>query len=378
VNLGRPLWAEISRSTLAANFREIQRRAAPAEVCAVIKCNAYGHGAVECAKTLEAAGANWFAVTSPEEGIELRHAGISQRILLLSGFWREQAEVVVKHSLTPSVWESEHLDWLPRYIPEGERFPIHIEIDTGMSRQGVPAAHARSFIERASAIPQLEIEGIYQHYATGEDCGEGPRGQEETFAATLAELPELNIAPKYLHLCNSGATIARTSQTSFPSAQQLVRCGIALYGYWLDFENPAGAPNWNTQPALSWKTRVISLRDVPAGTRVGYSGAYTTTRATRIASLAVGYGDGLNRLLSSRGHVLLRGSRVPIIGNVSMDVTLIDVTDVPGTSLGDEVVLIGIQGEQAIDAWDHARLCGTIPYEILCAVGARVPRIHIE
>ena len=121
MNLGRPLWAEISRSTLAANFREIQRRAAPAEVCAVIKCNAYGHGAVECAKTLEAAGANWFAVTSPEEGIELRHAGISQRILLLSGFWREQAEVVVKHSLTPSVWESEHLDWLPRYIPEGER-----------------------------------------------------------------------------------------------------------------------------------------------------------------------------------------------------------------------------------------------------------------
>ncbi len=182
-------------------------------------------------------------------------------------------------------------------------------------------------------------------------------------------------------MANSGATLAQAHIFSDPrfhpsASTHLVRCGIALYGYCLPLDN--STDKWATQPVLSWKTRIVSLREVPAGTRIGYSGTYITSRPTRIASLAVGYGDGFNRLLSNRGRVLIHGAYAPLIGNISMDISLADVTEIPAAALGDEAVLLGSQGAHRIDAWDHARLANTIPYEILCNISKRVPRIYLD
>ncbi|MEO8726559.1 MAG: alanine racemase [Acidobacteriaceae bacterium] len=380
----RPTWAEIALSKLKRNFLNIQARVGEqVEVCAVVKCGAYGHGAVDCARALLAAGARWFAVSSPEEGIALRAAGVVQPILLLGGFYREQAKAVVEHELTPSIWEEEQIGYLSRATPKAREYPVHVEIDTGMSRQGVPAAHAVEFLNRVRTAGNLALEGLSQHYAAGERMGEGAASrQEERFASVIQKLRESGVALKYVHMANSSAAIARAhilgdARFAMPGAREMVRCGIALYGYCLPLENKAqGIAPWENAPVLAWKTRVISQREAPPSVGIGYSGAYTTTRTTRIASLPVGYGDGLNRLLSSRGRVIVRGQFAPIIGNISMDMTLIDVTDVAGAEIGDEVVIIGEQGGRTIDAWEHAELCRTIPYEILCNIGIRVPRVY--
>jgi alanine racemase len=375
-------WAEVSLATLIANLREARQRAAGAEVCAVVKCNAYGHGAAACAGALEGEGVQWFAVAGPEEGIELRKAGVGGSILLLSGFFPEQARDVIEYQLTPNVWESAQVQALNAAAAQSrKRVPIHVEIDTGMSRQGVPAHCTSALLHEVRSSQHLELQGVYQHYAAGEDCAnESAANQEHVFAAVLERMQYEGFWPQYVHAANSGAVVGRAGkwqQLRTPGAKQLVRVGIALYGYHLPLEHNDGQrDNWTTQPILQWKTRVLSTREVPAGTPIGYSGAYTTTRRTRIAAVPVGYGDGLNRLLSSRGRVIVRGQYAPIIGNISMDMTMIDVTDIPGVAMGDEVLLLGSSGELSIDAWEHARLCGTIPYEILCDIAPRVKRMH--
>ena len=381
----RPTWAEVSLSALRNNFRNIQQRLGEhVEVCAVVKCDSYGHGAVECAKSLADAGAEWFAVSSPEEGVELRDAGIKQRILVMGGFYREQAQTIVDYRLTPNIWEEEQLEYLSPSIGATTQFPVHVEVDTGMSRQGVPTDRVKEFLEKICSVGNLKIEGIFQHYAAGEWIGDGsPTHQEQQFAYVMDAARQIGITPKYVHMANSSGSVGRRQIFGDPrfstrGSRDLVRCGIALYGYCLPLENnDRKIENWHNAPVLSWKTRIISLRDVPAGVGVGYSGAYTTQHPTRIASLPIGYGDGLNRLLSSRGRVIIRGNFAQIIGNISMDMTLIDVTEVPGAVIGDEVVLIGKQGGAVIDAWEHAQLCSTIPYEILCNIGPRVPRVYL-
>jgi alanine racemase len=381
----RPTWAEVSLSRLNNNFRNIQQHLGKqVEVCAVVKCDGYGHGASECARSIADAGAQWFAVSSPEEGVALRESGIRQRILVMGSFYREQARTVVEHQLTPNIWEDEQIDYLSHTVGATTQFPIHVEVDTGMSRQGVPTGRVQELLQKIYKISNLKVEGIFQHYAAGERIGNGsPAHQEEAFARVIDAVRQIGITPKYVHMANSSGSVGRRHifgdpRFSIHGSRHLVRCGISLYGYCLPLENnDPGIQNWQNAPVLSWKTRIVSLRHVPAGVGVGYSGAYTTTRPTRIASLPVGYGDGLNRMLSSRGQVIVRGSFAPIIGNISMDMTLIDVTDVPGASIGDEVVLIGKQGSAEIDAWEHASLCGTIPYEILCNIGPRVPRVYL-
>lgn len=381
----RPVWAEISLAQLQCNFAEIAQRVyRRAEICAVIKCDAYGHGAVRSARALADAGAAWFAVTGPQEGAELRAAGIRQRLLLLSGFYREEAEAVVHHHLTPNIWELEHIAYLSRAVPAGTRYPVHVEVDTGMSRQGVSAARLAEFLSALRAAGNLDLEGVYQHYASGECASAAsPQQQDSAFSRALAACAAAGFLPQYIHMANSGATLAQShiysdSRFQLPNATHFARCGIALYGYCLPLENTRKTENWTTRPVLSWKTRIISLREVPAGTCIGYSGTYITSRSTRVASLAVGYGDGFNRLLSNRGRVLVRDSFAPIIGNISMDISLADVTAIPSIAIGDEVVLLGGQGTRRIDAWDHARICNTIPYEILCNISKRVPRLYLD
>ena len=385
----RPTWAEVSLPALIHNFSVIRDFVAPhATVCAVVKCDAYGHGAVECARALERAGTAWFGVTCADEGIELRRAGIAGRILLMSGVWQDEAAAVVEHTLTPAVWSTEQITDLNVAAEKAgnKAFPIHIEVDTGMARQGVPLQRLPTLLEAARKAKAICIEGLHSHLASAEVVDAGD--VEEQFAAyqgALAQLAAAGIHPACLHLANSAAVVAHKQswQNISPNGKTLttlVRPGISLYGYSLPFVTSAGESSdvreLRLKPVLSWKTRVIDIREVGSGQRVGYNGAYVTNSPARIATLAVGYGDGLSRQLSSGGQVLVRGALAPIVGRVSMDVTTVDITNVSGGQIGDEVVLIGQQEQRKLTAWDIARLTDTIPYEVLCNIGKRVPRTY--
>lgn len=389
--LTRPTWAEVSLSALTHNFGLIRDFVAPhANVCAVVKCDAYGHGAVECAQALEVAAAKWFGVTSTDEGLELRRAGILGRILLMSGMWRGEAETIVEHDLTPAVWNPEHISELNLAAEKfrTSAFPVHLEVDTGMSRQGVPLRNLAILLEAARKAQFICLEGLHSHLASSEvaDAADA-EDQIAAYQRALEQLAAAEIRPACLHLANSAAVaVHKASWQGFGQAGKtptiLVRPGISLYGYFLPFVNASGDASQTQElpvkPALAWKTRIIDLRQVEAGQAVGYNGAYVTKASARIATLAAGYGDGLSRRLSSRGRVLVRGEFAPIVGKVSMDVTTIDVTSIPGAQIGDEVVLIGQQGSNKLTAWDMALDMETIPYEVLCNIGKRVPRRYVS
>jgi alanine racemase len=384
----RPTWAEVSLLALTHNFRLIRDFVAPhATVCAVVKCDAYGHGAVECARALEEAGAAWFGVTSTDEGVQLREAGIGGRILLMSGIWRGEALAAVEHNLTPAVWSAEQISELNAAAEKRAEaaFPVHIEVDTGMSRQGVRLTNLPKLLEAARKAKSICLEGLHSHLASAEvvDAADA-KEQLAVYQRALEQLAAAGIRPACLHLANSAALLAYTSSWQGPGQSMkpptaLVRPGISLYGYYLPFvtsaSNPSTLKELPVKPVLAWKTRIIDMRETTAGQGIGYNLAYVTTAPARIATLAVGYGDGLSRRLSSRGSVLLRGELAPIVGKISMDVTTIDVTSVPGAQIGDEVVLIGEQGERKLTAWDIAKLMESIPYEVLCNISKRVPRL---
>jgi alanine racemase len=383
----RPTWAEVSLNNLTHNFRLILDFVAPhATVCAVVKCNAYGHGAVECASALESAGAKWLGVTCTDEGVELRRAGITARILLMSGIWRGEGGAVVEHNLTPAVWNVEQIAELNAAAGKFGRldFPIHVEVDTGMARQGVPLRELPHLLEAARVSRGICLEGLHSHLASAEvvDAADVQK-QLAAYQRALEQLAAAQIHPACLHLANSAAVLAhRAAWHGYGQAGKqptvLVRPGISLYGYYLPFASSgtSSVQELPVKPVLSWRTRIIDIRDAGAGQGVGYNLAYTTSAPSRIATLAVGYGDGLSRHLSSRGRVLVRGEFTPIVGNISMDVTTIDVTNVPGAQIGDEVVLIGEQGQRTITAWDIAKVMETIPYEVLCNISKRVPRYY--
>lgn len=382
----RPTWAEISLSALRHNFELIRDFVAPyATVCVVVKCDAYGHGAIECALALQQNGAKWFGVTCADEGIALRCAGISGRILLMGGMWRGEAESIVEHDLTPAVWNEEQVESLNGAAERvGKKlFPLHVEVDTGMARQGISPEKLPNLLVAIQRAKSLRIEGVHSHLASSEvvDAPDAAL-QIAKYRQALHQVASAGLHPECFHLANSAAVI--TQETTWREAGggnarlNLVRPGISLYGYFLPFVSISGTPHelreLPVKPVLAWKTRIIDLRRVDAGQAVGYNGSYVTRTPATIATIAVGYGDGLNRRLSSRGRVLVRGDFSAIVGKVSMDVTTIDVTQIPGAEIGDEVVLIGEQGKRKITAWDMAREIETIPYEVLCAIGKRVPR----
>lgn len=382
----RPTLAEISLPSLRHNFELIRDFVAPhASVCAVVKCDAYGHGAAECSRILEQSGAKWFGVTCADEGIALRRAGISGRVLLMSGMWRGEAEGIVEHDLTPAVWSEEQVKALSQAAEKIGRksFPVHVEVDTGMARQGVLPENLPAVLAAIQRAKSLRLEGVHSHLASSEivDAPDAVR-QIATYRQVLQKIASTGLHPECFHLANSAAVI--TQETTWREAGEgnarlnLVRPGISLYGYFLPFLSISGQPHklreLPVQPVLAWKTRIIDLRRVDAGQAVGYNASYVTKAPATIATLAVGYGDGLNRRLSSCGRVLVRGDFAEIVGKVSMDVTTIDITRIPGAEIGDEVVLIGEQGNHRITAWEMARKIETIPYEILCAIGKRVPR----
>ncbi len=398
----RPNWAEISLSALAENYRVIARHLGPGVTpCCVIKCDAYGHGVIESARALEAAGAVWLGVTSTEEGIAVREAGVRLPILVMTGFWRGEEEALLRHDLTPAIATLEHIEALEHAAQApaagaasvaaypSRRIPVHLKIDTGMARLGVSLAELPALAARIAASPVVELQGVFSHLSESEvlDSPVAER-QRADFERAIALLAEAGLHPLYRHLSNTAATIARPE-----SWNNMVRPGLALYGYDLGCktsgklrgevsgkvpgENPEAAA-LSLRPVLTWKTRIIALRDIASGTPVGYNQRWQASRPTRLAVIPVGYGDGFSRHLSSRGQVILRDRYAPIAGNVSMDLTMIDVTDIPEAAIGDEVLLIGRSPHCSIGADDHARLAGTIVYEILCGLSPRVPRVYVE
>ena len=373
----RPTVAEISLDALRHNFRLLQDAAGKATVCAVVKANAYGHGAVDCAKALEATGAEWFGVTTTMEGVRLRDAGIKGRILLMTGFWRGEQEEVLDRELTPAIWEWWQVGALEAELVKrnaaAHSFPVHVKVDTGMSRLGVPQAYSEMFLKRIRSAHALAVEGVFTHLASAEVLDDaGAVQQIADFDEFLRLTASHDFAPRYVHLANSAGTLGR------PAARRdMVRTGIALYGYPAPFEGGAGVDLSSFRPVLTWKTRIISVRDIAAGRAVGYNSTWTAERPTRLAALPVGYADGYSRQLSSKGQVIIRGRLAPVVGRVSMDITIVDITDVPGAAIGDEVILLGRAGDLNVDAEHHARLTNTISYEVLCRIGDRVPRHYV-
>jgi len=367
-------WAEISLARVAANWRELRRAAQGAEVCAVVKANAYGHGAVAVARTLEREGAAWFAVSNAAEGAELRRAGLGGRILVMGGFIGSEMDAFFEHSLTPAVHSIESLLALEqRAAALGRSLAVHWKLDSGMGRLGSrePAA---GLAQACSLLRHLEVEGVMSHLAAAADFESGQN--EEQFAAfeqTLAALAASGIRAPIVHLASSAPVCYGISR----SFHRMVRTGLALYGYAPAARGAAPPLQVSLQPALTWKARIVEVKSIPAGAPVGYNALWRAPRDSRIAVAAAGYADGVPHTLAGRGHAVAGGQLAPIVGAVSMDVITVDVTACPPLSRGDVVTLIGEEGAARHDAADFAREAGVIPYVILCGIGNRVCRQYL-
>ncbi len=374
----RPTWAEVSLATLRQNFRTVQKHVgAEVTVCAVVKADAYGHGAVECSRALESEGARWLGVTSLDEAIPLRDAGIRSNILLMTGFWRGEESEIVRLRLTPTVWERWHIDALEKAATAMgvTRHPVHLKVDTGMGRLGVAADELPALITALTKAKHLVLDGLSTHLASSEIMdAPSVADQERKFEEALATVRGAGLEPAFVHVANTGAVISRQG-----TWHSMVRPGVALYGYYLPFQRAGREVSGGTlrlpvKPVLTWKTRILSMRNFPANQALGYGGTYVTKAPAQVAVLPVGYADGYNRQLSNRGRVIVRDHYAPIVGRISMDLTLADVTGIPGTSVGDEVILLGSADGLSVDALEHAELAGSTPYEVLCNISKRVPR----
>ena len=373
----RPTWAEVSLTTLRQNFRTLQKHVgAKVTVCAVVKADAYGHGAVECSRALEAEGAKWLGVTSLDEAIPLREAGVRANILLMTGFWRGEENEIVRLRLTPTVWEPWHIESLDRAAGAmGVAQPVHLKVDTGMGRLGVGVAQLPAVLAGLKAANHLVLEGLSTHLAASEIMdAPSVAEQERSFDSALRMVREAGMEPALVHMANTSAVISRRETWN-----SMVRPGVALYGYYLPFQRAGREVSGGTlrlpvKPILTWKTRILSLRDFGANQALGYGATYVTKAPTHVAVLPVGYADGYNRQLSNRGRVIVREHYAPIVGRISMDLTLVDVTGIPGIAVGDEVILLGAGDGLSVDALEHAELANSTPYEILCNISKRVPR----
>jgi alanine racemase len=381
---GRPAWAEVSLGAIRYNLRAIRRRVGHGrKVLAIVKANAYAHGAVAVARALAAAGADCFGVTCAAEGIELREAGIRQPILVLSGYWPGEERNLVKHHLTPAIGSLEQLRHFARTAARaqnGYRHRYHLKIETGMNRLGIPAGEVRRFAAAAADAKNLRLEGTFTHFASSENFrSEQTAEQEKVFHGALRELREERVPVGLVHLANSAAIVSRPS-----TWQDMVRPGALLYGYHQFYEPPQreglAYRRIPLRPALSLRARIIALRDVPVGAGVGYNARFVAQRPSRIAVLAAGYADGVVRRLGGRGHVLIHGRPAPIVGIVSMDLTTVDVTDLPGVRMGDVATIFGTCGPRGpvLRASDLAHQLDTVTSDVLCAVGPRVPRFYVD
>jgi len=381
---GRPVWAEVSIAAILHNLRVIRRQIGPnRKVLAVVKANAYGLGAVPVTKALARAGTEWFGVTCSNEGIELRDAGIRKRILVLTGFWSGEEEVLLRYDLTPTVTRLDQLKTLNRLAARiarrkrNYRARFHLKINTGMNRLGIDPEEVDAFARELAECPNVKLEGTYTHFASSEDfTSDQTVEQEKKFLAALDRLRALGVSPGMIHLANSGAICARPRTWA-----DIVRPGAILYGYHQGFTPPEKKlevmAKMDLRPCLSLRARIVSLRKIAPGQAVGYAARFVAKRASRIAVIAAGYADGLVRQRTNRGSVLLRGHRVPLVGTISMDLAAIDATEVPDAAIGDIVTIYGKDHGDCLEVSDVAREINTVTSDLLCAIGRRVRRFYV-
>jgi alanine racemase len=372
----RPTWAEIDLNNLAANFRATKEFVgAGLKYMAVVKADGYGHGAVECARRLEKEGIDWFGVALPEEGVELREAGIRKFILCLGSFWEGQESLLLNHNLTPVIFRLDLARRFNRAAKERRIIAdVHIKIDTGMGRVGVRYDAINEFADELKKFENLRVDGLMTHLAAADNLKENPFTdlQVKRFEECVAIFQEKGFRPSYRDLANSPGAVGHPNTRG-----NMVRLGGVLYGLGGDvlpkeIEKPA------LRPVLSLYSRIALLKKVPAGETLGYSRTFETVRESVIATVPIGYQDGYLRQLSNSGRALLNGNYAPIVGRVSMDWILLDVTDIPGCEIGDKVTLIGEENGNSVTAEEIAIKTGTISYEVTCGISSRVPRIYIN
>jgi alanine racemase len=387
----RPVWAEISLSALANNLQAIRRyvnppgeeRKTPRKILSIVKGNGYGHGGPQVAKALEKAGSDWFGVTCTDEGVALRKAGVRKPVLILTSFVEGEERRLIEHGLTAVIHRCEQMALLERAAARcgRKRVAFHLKMDTGMNRLGIAPGEVECFARQLAKCKHLELGGVFTHFASSEAFSDSLAGrqtaeQEGQFYEALERLRALGIDPGIVHLANSAAIVSRPETWA-----DMVRPGAILYGYHPGYdpiekraEIEARLP---LQPVMSLRTSIISLRDVPEGVGVGYNASFVTRRPSRIGVLAAGYGDGIHRSLGNKGSVLVNGKLARIVGIVSMDVTMIDVTDLPETQTGDVATIYGVDGKHSHPAQLVARSIGTVTSDLLCMVSQRVPRFYL-
>ena len=368
---GRPTLCLIDHDALRWNLQQIREKVgAKVKILSMVKANAYGHGAAVVGRTLINAGSDAFGVATLEEGVELRQAGIRAPVLVLAGAYNDQLDEFFTHSLTPVVHDLTRLNHLEQAVKQrGSTLPVQLKIDTGMGRLGLVAGEIDAWVSELKKLAALKIEGVFSHFSHAESvAGDYTQQQLEVFNRVIDRLRAEEVRPSLVHFANSAATI------TLPAAYfDMVRPGIMLYGV---YPAPAMASQISLKPVLTWKTEILQLKKVPAGTSISYGQTFITKRESLIATLPIGYADGYPRLLSNRGEALVGGQRAKVAGRVCMDLTMIDVTDIRNVKQGDEVVLLGRQSDAEISADQIAAWANTISYEILTSISARVPRIH--
>ncbi len=363
-------WVEVDLDRFAANLRAIREGLGGAcEVLLVAKADAYGHGAREMAAAAEREGVAQFGVATLHEGLQLRLAGCTLPIVALSPLLEAEIDEAVAHGVDPTVVDDAFARALSEAARRAQRaVRFHVEVDTGMGRIGVREEHAEAFLERVAGLPGLRLASVYTHFpdADAEDLSFA-RGQMERYRALVGRLGERGLAPPRAHAANSAAVV------NLPEARfDLVRVGLIAYGV----HPPRDAARLPLAPVMSLRSRLVQVRELPAGASVSYARTFVTRRPSRIGVVPVGYGHGYSWLMSNRGEMLVRGRRVPIVGRVTMDLTMVDLTDLPSVGVGEEVVLFGEQDGATLTVEEVAAWSETLPYEVMCTIGKRVARLY--
>lgn len=365
-------WVEVDLDCFASNLvalREIDGQAR--EILLVVKADAYGHGAVEMAEAAERAGVGHLGVATLHEGIQLRQSGCRLPIVALSPLLPSEIDEAIEHDLSPTVGDLAFAHALSAAaVRSGHSVRCHVEIDTGMGRTGIRDEEAVEFLSAMVALPALRLASVFTHFpdADAEDLGFA-QAQVRRFTALLERLAASGLRPPRVHAANSAAAV------NLPEARfDWLRVGLLAYGH----HPPNARMRLPLRPVMSFKSRLVQVRDVPAGTPVSYGRTFVATRPTRLGVVPVGYGHGYSWLLSGRGQMLVAGARVPILGRVTMDLTMVDLTDVPAAGVGDDVVLFGEQGDAVLSIEEVARWSETLLYEVMCTIGKRVSRIYVR
>jgi len=389
--VGRPVWAEVSLTALRRNLDAIrdyvnpasEKRQTPRMVLSIVKGNGYGHGGPEVAKALEKFGADWFGVASAGEGMELRKAGVRKPILVLGGFWPGEEKNLIHHNLTPAIHRCEQLSLFDAAAAKAHKkhVSIHLKFDTGMNRLGIAPGEADCFAKLLAKCKRLELTGTFTHLAASEVFTDTPTGREtpeqlERLFGAIDRLRALGVPPGIVHIANSAAIAARPE-----SWADMVRPGAILYGYHPGFDPIDLRTKYEAKlalrPVMSLRARLLNVRSVAAGSGVGYNASWVAKRPSLVAVLAAGYADGIHRSLGNRGCAHIRGHKAPIIGIVSMDVSMLDVTDIPDVQIGDIATVYGTDGDNVYPANVVARSIGTVTSDLISGVSRRVPRFYL-